>query len=231
MVFTPSLHLESTALLAVALFTEMELPAASDHSHDHRPPSPLDYFVLLNNLHLGLPPQMHLLDYDPSPIQSPLHPSSAYKTYSYLQVKIGHKVNQIRAAKPTASPLLAVQAFFVALQDSAISYLDVKPTTIFILEHQSGSNLIVHKVVGAPRLDENGDRPFLKKSFNFHYLRVRIAGWSMSHVIGLLQALLRVLLMLEVLLFMFRFFNGFDHEKSPLFAMMVTAPQLIVMSA
>ncbi|RZR81796.1 hypothetical protein BHM03_00008095 [Ensete ventricosum] len=40
-----------------------------------RSPSPLDYSVLLNNLCLVLPPQMHLLDCDSSPIQSPLHPS------------------------------------------------------------------------------------------------------------------------------------------------------------
>ncbi|RWV95087.1 hypothetical protein GW17_00042319 [Ensete ventricosum] len=42
---------------------------------DHHPP--LDYSVLLNNLCLVLPSQMHLLDCDPSPIQSPLHPSRA----------------------------------------------------------------------------------------------------------------------------------------------------------
>ncbi|RWW22353.1 hypothetical protein GW17_00013459 [Ensete ventricosum] len=36
-------------------------------------------------------------------------PTNAYKTHSYLQAKIGHKANQTRAAKPTASPLLAVQ--------------------------------------------------------------------------------------------------------------------------
>ncbi|RWV80164.1 hypothetical protein BHE74_00059486 [Ensete ventricosum] len=52
---------------------------------------------------------MHLLDCDPSPIQSPLHPSSAHKTHSYLQAKIDHKANQTRAAKLTASSLLAVQ--------------------------------------------------------------------------------------------------------------------------
>ncbi|RWW42094.1 hypothetical protein BHE74_00052379 [Ensete ventricosum] len=45
------------------------------HSKFRRPPSPLDYSVLLNNLCLVLPPQMHLLDCDSSPIQSPLHPS------------------------------------------------------------------------------------------------------------------------------------------------------------
>ncbi|RRT49630.1 hypothetical protein B296_00036217 [Ensete ventricosum] len=39
---------------------------------------PLDYSVLLNNLCLILPPQMHLLDCDSLPIQSPLHPSSGY---------------------------------------------------------------------------------------------------------------------------------------------------------
>ncbi|RWV99955.1 hypothetical protein GW17_00037113 [Ensete ventricosum] len=71
---------------------------------------------------------MHLLDCDSSLIQSPLHPlsserlhikdngplqtevpTSAYKTHSYLEVKIGYKANQTRAAKLTASPLLAIQ--------------------------------------------------------------------------------------------------------------------------
>ncbi|RZS01751.1 hypothetical protein BHM03_00031659 [Ensete ventricosum] len=41
----------------------------------------------------------------------PKSPTSAYKTYLYLQAKIGHKANQTRAAKPTASPLLTVQAW------------------------------------------------------------------------------------------------------------------------
>ncbi|RWW43759.1 hypothetical protein BHE74_00050548 [Ensete ventricosum] len=39
----------------------------------------------------------------------PKSPTSAYKIYLYLQAKIGHKSNQTRAGKPTASPLLAVQ--------------------------------------------------------------------------------------------------------------------------
>ncbi|RWW58496.1 hypothetical protein BHE74_00034636 [Ensete ventricosum] len=37
MAFTPSLPLESTAFLVVALFTEVELPAAPNHSYDHVP--------------------------------------------------------------------------------------------------------------------------------------------------------------------------------------------------
>ncbi|RRT55252.1 hypothetical protein B296_00027469 [Ensete ventricosum] len=32
--------------------------------------------------------------------------------YSYLQAKIGHQANQTTAAKPTASPLLAVQGMY-----------------------------------------------------------------------------------------------------------------------
>ncbi|RWV84136.1 hypothetical protein BHE74_00023547 [Ensete ventricosum] len=39
----------------------------------------------------------------------PKSPISVYKTPSYLQAKISHKANQNRAAKPTSSPLLAVQ--------------------------------------------------------------------------------------------------------------------------
>ncbi|RWW20912.1 hypothetical protein GW17_00014952 [Ensete ventricosum] len=123
------------------------------------------------------------------------------------------------------------QGVDVGQVDSAISYLDIEPAAIFILEHQSGSNLAIHKVVGAPGLDDDGDRSLLKKSFNFHCLGVRIAGYSVSHAIGQLRVYLRVLLMLEVLLFMFRFFNGFNHEKSPLSAMMVVAPQLVTMPA
>ncbi|RRT31449.1 hypothetical protein B296_00048329 [Ensete ventricosum] len=86
---------------------------------------------------------MHLLDCDSSPVQSPLHPSrlhtkdngplqtevltSAYKTHSYLQTKIGHKANQTRAAKPTVSLLLTVQVANVLVDDvldtHAIDYL------------------------------------------------------------------------------------------------------------
>ncbi|RWV92879.1 hypothetical protein GW17_00044709 [Ensete ventricosum] len=42
----------------------------------------------------------------------PKSPTSAYKTYLYLQAKMGHKANQTQAAKPTASPLLAVQGMY-----------------------------------------------------------------------------------------------------------------------
>ncbi|RWW07530.1 hypothetical protein BHE74_00034489 [Ensete ventricosum] len=46
---------------------------------------------------------------DIGPLQTEV-PTSAYKTHSYLQAKIGYKANQTRATKPTASLLLAVQA-------------------------------------------------------------------------------------------------------------------------
>ncbi|RZS06590.1 hypothetical protein BHM03_00037268 [Ensete ventricosum] len=45
---------------------------------------------------------------DDGPLQTEV-PTSAYKTHSYLQAKIGHKANQTRAAKLTISPLLVVQ--------------------------------------------------------------------------------------------------------------------------
>ncbi|RRT63104.1 hypothetical protein B296_00017779 [Ensete ventricosum] len=45
---------------------------------------------------------------DNGPLQTEVS-TSAYKTHSYLQAKIGHKANQNRTAKPTAGPLLAVQ--------------------------------------------------------------------------------------------------------------------------
>ncbi|RWW44719.1 hypothetical protein BHE74_00049498 [Ensete ventricosum] len=49
----------------------------------------------------------------------------------------------------------------------------------------------------------------------------------MSRAIDRLWVLLHILIMHEVFLFMFRFFNVFNHEKSPLFAVVVVAPQLL----
>ncbi|RRT39275.1 hypothetical protein B296_00018164 [Ensete ventricosum] len=49
----------------------------------------------------------------------------------------------------------------------------------------------------------------------------------MSYAIDQLWVLLHILVVLEVFLFMFRFFNVFNHEKSPLFAVVVVAPQLL----
>ncbi|RWW37769.1 hypothetical protein BHE74_00057072 [Ensete ventricosum] len=44
--------------------------------------------------------------------------TSVYEIPSYLQVKIGHKVNQNRATKPTTSPPLAVQGSDDAVRNS-----------------------------------------------------------------------------------------------------------------
>ncbi|RZR81248.1 hypothetical protein BHM03_00007453 [Ensete ventricosum] len=55
-----------------------------------RPPSPLDYSVLLNNLCLVLPQQMHLLDCDPSPIQSLLHPSRSSNVLNLLHISAAY---------------------------------------------------------------------------------------------------------------------------------------------
>ncbi|RZR88477.1 hypothetical protein BHM03_00016057 [Ensete ventricosum] len=52
--------------------------------------------------------RLHTKDNDP--LQTEV-PTSAYKIHPYLQVKIDHKANQTRAAKPTASSLLAIQVF------------------------------------------------------------------------------------------------------------------------
>ncbi|RWV96833.1 hypothetical protein GW17_00040428 [Ensete ventricosum] len=60
----------------------------SSHWKFRRLPSPLDYSVLLNNLCLVLPLQMHLLDCDHSPIQSPLHPlSGKIRIARYIPVR------------------------------------------------------------------------------------------------------------------------------------------------
>ncbi|RRT66562.1 hypothetical protein B296_00017271 [Ensete ventricosum] len=48
---------------------------------------------------------------DNGPLQTEV-PTSAYKTHSYLEVKIGYKANQTRTAKLTANPLLAVQGMY-----------------------------------------------------------------------------------------------------------------------
>ncbi|RWW49126.1 hypothetical protein BHE74_00044776 [Ensete ventricosum] len=56
MTFTPSLPLESTALLAVALFTEVELPTAPDHSHDHIPLHGTHWYLHLDFFLGGIQP-------------------------------------------------------------------------------------------------------------------------------------------------------------------------------
>ncbi|RZS28401.1 hypothetical protein BHM03_00062026 [Ensete ventricosum] len=62
--------LESTALFPIALFTEMELPTAPDHSHDHVP---------LHGTHWYL----HL-DFYLGGIQPPLHPSGSSNVLNLL---------------------------------------------------------------------------------------------------------------------------------------------------
>ncbi|RWW53724.1 hypothetical protein BHE74_00039760 [Ensete ventricosum] len=89
---------------------------------------------------------------------------------------------------------------------------------------------LLGEVVGAIGVSEDGDRLLLKGTINFHSLRVRIAGSSMNRADDRLQFLLCILLLrLEIRIFRFGFFNGFNHQKSPLFAMVVVAPQLIAM--
>ncbi|RZR79001.1 hypothetical protein BHM03_00004565 [Ensete ventricosum] len=76
--------------------------------------------------------------------------TSAYKTYLYLQAKMGHKANQTRAAKPTASPLLAVQVerysttycllrslvehSYINPKSLSFGYLDEKPIDIGLMK-------------------------------------------------------------------------------------------------
>ncbi|RWV95621.1 hypothetical protein GW17_00041739 [Ensete ventricosum] len=51
---------------------------------------PLDYSVLLNNLCIVLPLQMHLLDCDSSPIQLPLHPSRPSNVLNLLHTSTSY---------------------------------------------------------------------------------------------------------------------------------------------
>ncbi|RRT68505.1 hypothetical protein B296_00010469 [Ensete ventricosum] len=75
---------------------------------------------------------------DNGPLQTEV-PTSAYKTHLYLQAKIGYKANQNRTAKPTASPLLAVQDFknFVVLPPQC---LPIDPSSTFSCHFQVGSH-------------------------------------------------------------------------------------------
>ncbi|RZR80794.1 hypothetical protein BHM03_00006883 [Ensete ventricosum] len=57
-----------------------------------------------------------------------------------------------------------------------------------------------------------------------------LLGQSMNGADGRLRFLLCILLLgLKIRIFRFEFFNGFNHYKSPLFATMVAAPQLVAM--
>ncbi|RWV88916.1 hypothetical protein GW17_00048963, partial [Ensete ventricosum] len=88
--------------------------------------------------------------------------------------------------------------------------------------HHSSSNLVVHEVIGASGIDEDGDWLLFEQSSHFHRLRVCIAGKSMHHAVGWLWFLLCVLL------FVLRFFNKFDHEEPPFLATIFAAPWLVV---
>ncbi|RWW10940.1 hypothetical protein GW17_00025485 [Ensete ventricosum] len=98
------------------------------------------------------------------------------------------------------------------------------------LKHHPSSNLAVHEVIGAPSIDEDSDGLLLEETSNLYRLLVRVAGKSINHTIGRLYIFLHVvLLVLEVLLFPFRFISGFNQEKSYLLASVVAAPRLIAM--
>ncbi|RZR99246.1 hypothetical protein BHM03_00028752, partial [Ensete ventricosum] len=72
--------------------------------------------------------EIHKHTKDNGPLQTEI-PTSAYKTHSYLQANIGHKANQTRAAKSTASPLLAIQVRELGYSTSPI-LLGVEKTSI-----------------------------------------------------------------------------------------------------
>ncbi|RWW19156.1 hypothetical protein GW17_00016813 [Ensete ventricosum] len=57
--------------------------------------------------------------------------TNVYKTPLYLQAKIGHKANQNRAAKPTASPLLAVQGMYTNRRTR--TNMSISSNTLFTL--------------------------------------------------------------------------------------------------
>ncbi|RZS20367.1 hypothetical protein BHM03_00052872 [Ensete ventricosum] len=80
----------------------------------------------------------------------PKSPTSAYKTYLYLQAKIDHKANQTQAAKPTASPLLAVQGLSCN-QDSFGYWVAATVRSWGLGVTTSGSETLLVKVPHAAR--------------------------------------------------------------------------------
>ncbi|RRT59131.1 hypothetical protein B296_00016507 [Ensete ventricosum] len=87
MTFTPSLPLESTTLLAITLFTEVELPATPDHSHDHVPLYGTHWYLHLD-FFLGSIQTPYADDKGFHPIQALMHtrrPASAVPRHSLLE--------------------------------------------------------------------------------------------------------------------------------------------------
>ncbi|RWW71389.1 hypothetical protein BHE74_00020872 [Ensete ventricosum] len=70
----------------------------------------------------------------------PRSPTSAYKTYLYLQAKMSHKANQTRAAKPTASPLLAVQGMYTNRRTQ--TNMSISSNTLFTLLSLTTSQIV-----------------------------------------------------------------------------------------
>ncbi|RRT79446.1 hypothetical protein B296_00001589 [Ensete ventricosum] len=118
----------------------------------------------------------------------------------------------------------------VAIEDSIVGDLYVKLVATFNLKHYTYSDLIVEEVICATHIKENDDGLLFKKSFNFHLLRVGVAGQGMHCIVDRLGHFLRG--------FIFRFeaffrwfavliLYWFNHEKPTLFTVMFSAPRFI----
>ncbi|RRT35717.1 hypothetical protein B296_00028372 [Ensete ventricosum] len=87
----PAEHRTRTYPSWISVMLEQLSSLHTFHWKFRRPPSPLDYSVMLNNLCLVLTPQMHLLDCVPSPIQSPLHPSRSSDVSYLLHISVAYE--------------------------------------------------------------------------------------------------------------------------------------------
>ncbi|RWV81014.1 hypothetical protein GW17_00057608, partial [Ensete ventricosum] len=71
-----------------------------------------------------------------------------------------------------------------AFQDVAIDHLYFEPVANLNLKRHPGNNLVVHEVVDALGIYEDGDRLLLEETLSLHRLQVLVVGKSMNHTIG-----------------------------------------------
>ncbi|RZR97767.1 hypothetical protein BHM03_00027012 [Ensete ventricosum] len=98
--------LESTALLAVALFTEVELPVAPDHSHDHIPLYETHWCLHLDFFLGGIQPS-YADDQGFHPMQAPMHtrrPASTVPRHSLLESIVLFLVVSYTKVEPPVTP-------------------------------------------------------------------------------------------------------------------------------
>ncbi|RRT64428.1 hypothetical protein B296_00030448 [Ensete ventricosum] len=140
----------------------------SSHWKFRRPPSPLNYSILPNNLCFVMPPQMHLLDCDPSPIQSLLHPSRSSNVSNLLHISVAYGrilsmskrkflCSMALSSDPAlgwprtlhrlgTSPCMRNESFELAIPFTSVSFAQLfwslRNTSHFVRSHLSPSTLL-----------------------------------------------------------------------------------------